>query len=176
LFFKDNAKFIIFFFFSILNGYVFSWVIKWILTYVVGDKEVVLAQAKNTIIYRTRRDSFIEGLDADWLDIVFRTFKFLQTKPLDGNFFLLLILFNLIFISYFIFLKPRKFINQSPFYFFTLLPFVFFLLVANWSAIHTFISYRALVFSLIFVTALNLVNFNSLMLIQKSNHYDKITG
>jgi hypothetical protein len=30
--------------------------------------------------------------------------------------------------------------------------------VANWSAIHTFISYRALVFSLIFVTALNLVN------------------
>jgi hypothetical protein len=159
--FWDNAKFVFFFLISIQSGYIFGWVTKWVLTFIFGDKTAILSSVKGTIISRTSRNSFIEGVDADWLNVVANTFKFLQSKPMDGNFFLLLIVLNLLFIIFFVLSKPMEFLNQSPFYLFTLIPFFFFYLLANWSSIHTFISYRALVFSLIFVSALNLLQYKT---------------
>jgi hypothetical protein len=167
--FVQNARFLVFFLTSILSGYVFTWIIKWVLTYIFGDKTAVLSSVKGTLIKRASRNSFIEGVEADWLSVVYNTFKYLQSKPLDGNFFILLVVLNFLFVIFFILKKPKKFFNQSPFYMFPLLPFVFFYLLANWSSIHTFISYRAIVFSLIYVSALNLLNYKT----QKSEFSNK---
>jgi hypothetical protein len=159
--FVQNARIVIYFLTSILSGYVFTWLIKWVLTYIFGDKTAVLSSVKGTLISRTSRNSFIEGVEADWFSIVYNTFKYLQSRPMDGNLFIILIVLNFILIIYFTLTNPKKFFNQSPFYIFTLLPFAFFYLLANWSSIHTFISYRALVFSLIFVSALNLLYYKT---------------
>ena len=163
--FWKNAKSVSFLTFTILFGYIFSWILKWFFTFIFGDRNIVITGAKNAIISRTSLNSS-EGRISDWLTIVFNTFKFLQTKPLDGNFFLLLIIVNFIFIVFFLYRDPRRFFNQIPFYFFTLSPFVFFLLIPNWSSIHTFISYRALVFSLLIVTSLNFINYKNLRVLK----------
>ena len=168
--FWENVRFIFFFLISIQGGYIFGWIMKWVLTFIFGDKTAILFSVKSTIIKRASKNSFIEGVDADWFNVVASTFKFLQSKPLDGNFFLLLIALNLLFIIFFVLTKPMEFFNQSPFYFFTLIPFFFFYLLANWSSIHTFISYRAIVFSLIFVSALNLLQYKA----QKPRFYRKL--